>query len=683
MAGDDVVLNYVANDAGMIAFQRKLRNELDREREKRAELQKTMKDQATTARTIAREQATSSRKRAQDEERVAKVARKAIESLKTPYQQYEGQLHELQEALNANKLSTDQFRGAKMKLLKQMREEKRAQDGTNDELREAAAVIGKTRTATERYETSIARLNKLRAKGRIDAKTHKQAIDLERKALADATPKAESFGSEMLKVAGGVGLANLAMEAGRKAVELLRQEYDRLIERQQKSLGATTTLAAAQNTAVNNLGNDARLNPQRLFKRLRNASQRMGIDEAELTTAAGAALSARGDNTADAAVDSVIAAAGLARFDEGTRTTLAGSALDLSKNNNRGLEGSLGFMLKIGQLSRVQDPGKLGRNAPPAVSGAQAFGASEEVGGAMFSAISQGAVDFEGALSKTGTIQLAKQLSEFAPGAGVGGGIRALQTLPGAREEFFAPKTAGGFGASFDAATLGTIKQLLTAGSPVARQYNAALTDLQGTDGQTVYDERVGQINSLPSVQTAMLNQSLGNAANQLALADQGGARSAAIREGLAGLRSQLGQGGVNSKLTALLEDAEAGGVLDSDGLRTGLVTLRDDLRGSAVGGGKRAARNAVRSVPGMGASGALADGAALLGLTSELAPVDPAVASAQADVMDSLIALLDQQMEIQKMQLQEMKQMNAAQQNAGNQAAVMGRQRNRGEAGP
>jgi len=679
MAGEDVVLNYVANDAGMIAFQRKLRNELDKEREKRSQLEKEMKSQATTARNVAKEQAAASRRRAADEERVAKIARKAVESLRTPYQQYEKQLHDLQEALNAGKLSTDQFRRSKVQLLRQMREEKRAQDGTNDEMREAAAVVDKTRTATERYEMAVKRLNKLRAKGRIDATTHQRAVDQERQAMEKATPKAQSFGQRMGEVAAGVFSANLAMEAGRKAIDLLRQEYDRLIERQQKSLGATTTLAGAQVAAVNNFGQDAQLNPAKLFGRIRGASRRMGIDEAELTTAVSDALSARGDNSAQAAVDAVLAAAELAPFDAAGRQTLAGAALDLSKNNKRGLKGSLGFLQSVGQFSRVTNQRALAENATPAISGVQQFGGSEEFGGALFGAISQGAVDTKGALTNTAVIQLAKQISEFAPGAGLEGGFQALTTLPGAREDFFGKTSEGGFGATFEAKTLPVMQALLTPGTAVNRQFQTALAGLQGVSGIDAFNQRVAQIGSLPTVQTARLQQGLQNTVNQMALGDQGGAQSAAIREGLQEMRAAMGQGGSYAGLAGLLDDAQAGGQFDLPALRSGLNALRPRLV-TAAGPNNR--RDFVTDDSKPLAVRAGLNFRRLLGLSGE-ADVGREAAGQQLDAVDRLIEILDRQTAIQEETRDAVMEANKERQNQGQRQAVVGRLRNRGESGP
>lgn len=678
MAGDDVVLNYVANDAGMIAFQRKMRNELDREREQRQKLQKQMQEQATTTRNVAREQAAASRRRAADEERVAKIARKAVESLRTPYQQYEKQVHDLQEALDGGKLSTDQFRRAKMQLLRQMREEKRAQDGTNDEMREAAAVVDKTRTATERYEMAVKRLNKLREKGRIDATTHKRAVEQERESMQKATPQAESFGKRMGEVAAGVLSANAAMALGRKAVELLREEYDRLIERQQKSLGATTTLAAAQVAAVKNLGQDELSAPQ-LLKRIRSASRRIGVDETELTRAASDALSARGDNTAATAVDSVIAAAEVSPFDAETRRALSGAALDLSKNNKRGLRGSLGFLQSLATVSRVTKDRNLAENATPAIAGVQQFGGSEEFAGALFGAISSGAVDVTGRQTGTAMIQLAKQISEFAPGQNLEGGFRTLQTLPGAREDFFGKVTDGGFGASFDATVLPVVKALLTPGTAVNQQFQGALGKLSGVSGIDVFNQNAAAISSIPSVQTSRLQQGLQNAVNQVALSDQSGARSAAIREGLTELRAAIGQGGTYAGLSSLLDDAQAGGVLDEGTLRAGLGELQGSLRRASTGFNRR---DFVMDPDKPFAARAALNFRRLFGLTGD-ADVGREAAGQQLDAVNNLIEILDRQAVIQEEMRDAILEQNADRKNAGNQQVVIGRNRNRGESGP
>lgn len=686
--GEPIVQTYEARDAGMVNFMSKLRNELAKERQARQSLQKEMTQQAQQQRSIARERAGAARRRATEEKQLAKVARDAVDSLKTPFERYEKKLHELQRAVDANKLSTDQFRRKKRQLLETMREEKRQLDGTNDEMREAAQLVDRTRTATERYEAVMENVNRLHRRGRIDGETRNRVLQQERQRLEEATPAAQSFGQRMGEVFAGVTAANLAMEAGRRVIAALRQEYDRLIERQRRALELTRPLAAAQVEAVHNLGNDPDVNAQQLTTQIRSESQRLGIDESQLTSSVSSALASRGENSVDDAVESVIAATELSPFDSEAQRVFSGAALDLSNRNERGLRGSLGFLLEVGARSRVTDSRLIARNATPAINAATQLGASEEFGGALFATLTQGATDTEGSVSRTGVINFVRALSEWSDGHPEQA-FHALVTLPGAREDFFASTADGGAGASFDAQVDPTIQSLITPGTVDHNRFMANLQGLQGVDGDEAFRGRVSQIDRLEAVQTARADQAIRNLNSQVSLADQSDAVSAAIREGMADLRQGLGQGAVYSEVSGFVDDVESGGTLDLEGLLTELRSLNYELQEISEGRGRRAEADAADEISRAFAVGeGLAIGpsesrflAREAGLTGELEEMSPEVARRRSDAVSGLIELVEEQLELQRRQVELQEDMARRQGREDVQRGVQRRIDNGGEA--
>lgn len=284
------------------------------------------------------EESTDEYKAAQQEARDAQAqqnaklreAKSIIEAMLTPQERLRRQQDQLNQHLADGTIDAETHRRGLQKLSAEMQsletqteEAKAAQAAENLELREAARVIDSTRTKQERYAQAIDRLNKLRRSGKIDAETHARATKAETEALDEG--KAASFSQKMGEVAAGVLSANLAMAAGQKAIQILREEYERLIERQSKMAGAQISLAGAQENALGNL--DTSMSPRDFLDRMRKESQNLGMSEKDLTNAAANALSAKGDKTASEAVDATVAAAKFRRFGSAEeKAGLAGTA---------------------------------------------------------------------------------------------------------------------------------------------------------------------------------------------------------------------------------------------------------------------------------------------------------------------------------------------------------------------
>lgn len=646
-----VNLDFIANDDGVRKLLQQFQMDNDKLHDKIKALQQTNKTAAQQEREWRRMQLQQIRKVETEQQALAASAKKIIDATRTPFEKYKVEAGKLREHLQAGRIDTDTYRRALAALAKETKQLSGDTARENEELREAAQILKRTESATERYQQAVARLNHLRRSGKIDSTTYGRAIKQERDALDSATPKAAGFGQRMAEVAGGVLSANLAMAAGRKAVELLKQEYDRLIERQERSLGANTSLAKAQEKAADNLGEDPNLNLQQLFERLRQESLRTGTNEADLTNAVTDALSARGDQSAEAAIQSVLAAGKLRRFSPEDLPTLSGASLDIGKATGLSAEQSLGFLSTIGQLSRVTSLQKLGQNVSPAVTGIQNFGASKEFGGAIIAAISQGSQDFMGATSGTGGIALAEQLRSFGAGAPIEETFRDILSSPEYRDAFLAS-------ASFEKKVLPAIEQLLTEGTSTNNQFANALQVLQNTNFQQRFDERVSQVDALPAAQIARAEMAGQNFVNQMAASDEGGALSAVVRKTLAEARTQLGEGALSVQARGMLDDLAAGGRQSLPDLITALEADREKLNAPA---GESRTAFALRALGGTGQ---------FLGPAFDkytgFSKTDAATVQKQTAAFDEMVVLL-RQIASQQQQLQ-------------NKQAAAGRKNNQGE---
>lgn len=349
--------------------------------------------------------------------------------------------------------------------------------------------------------------------------------------LDDASKKAEKSQTGWLEA--GIGqFAAMATGAGVFATVLnqIGREYDNMLSRQSKALNVQVNLAAAQRQAVMNLGTDPNWNAEKLTNSLREMSQRIGVDEATLTTTASDALSARGDLSVDDTLKAVEAAARLMPDAPSSLPTLSAAAMDLSKVSGSTAEQSLGFLQSVGSAARVTDLKSLAENIGPGISAIGKFGATEREAGALLAALSGAMVDPTGAQTKTSGIALAKQLEAFLPKEeGTIARIEKLQNDPKLAKRFM--KTA-----SFEAAAMPVIRGLLMGDKDSAerRGLDSALKSIVDIKaGDALYNSSVESIDSLPAVKAARAKQATEAATTMVSAEDSSGSRAAIFRDAL------------------------------------------------------------------------------------------------------------------------------------------------------
>ncbi|MEP3481628.1 MAG: hypothetical protein ABJZ55_20465 [Fuerstiella sp.] len=504
---------------------------------------------------------------------------------------YDGKAAALKTALDRGKISQQQYNDAVAEAQRELIETKDAQSGANQQLRLAASLVDKAKTAADRYDDKLRALNLALKRGKVSQDQHSRAVGQAKRELDQAGASNNKWTASLKSSLGTmVGVTSGAAAAG-TAIAVIRAEYDHLLRRQDIALGRTTTLAQAQEQASGNLGNVPEMNLQELFGRVRSASQDLGVDEVGLTRAVSDALSARGNKSADDAVDSVIAAAKLRRFSLDELPQLSAASLDISKGTGMGLEESLGFLMEVGTQSRITNLKALSENVAPSLTSAKLYDVSPAFAGSTSAALSQSIVDPTGQTTRTATTKLFQQLSKFRPEDNIADTLAAIQSSADLQREFFAAKTEGGFAASFEAKALPSIQALLQQGTTESKQFADSLAKLSQTDGQARFDKQVADVDSLPAVQAAKVKQIADNLGDQLTFADPSLAISAAVRDGLKTVRESLGDTEVGTKLTQIAEDFTAGGerglpelVRKFELLQRGLLVDREVVRQGFIG---------------------------------------------------------------------------------------------------
>jgi hypothetical protein len=559
--------------------------------------QEAMRKQYGKLRDQISDLATMSKQAGEQDSRLAKERLASLKQLVERQQELKRETERLQAEMKAGNITADEYRKAfdgigkeTDQLNTQLRRLNAQVNEDTRDLKRAADLNAKYETSTERVGRSIKELNRLREKGFISAQQHARGIAAEKRTLDEGRGAAASFTREVAQMAGGWLTANAAMSAGSRIVATLRREYERMLEAQGKAAGAHLGLAAAQEQAAFNLGDDPTLTIETLFSEVKKTASELGMNEADLTAAVSDALSARGDANAGQALRSVQAAAKLRRFAPEELPGLSASALDISKGTGLDLEQSLGFLLMTGTQSRVTNMKDLSENIAPAIVGGMQMGARMDTSAALVAALSQGGVDPTGRTSRTGQTALLAQAREF--GRATSGFFQQDQSAeqviqimlqnPAVAEQFLGSKKLGGFGATFEKKMAPAVEALFTPGTAVNRQFFNARGEF-GKDPQVRYDQTVQQIGQLESVQVARLKQNLDAQTNQLQLSNLRGAAGAVIREGLAEVEQAVGQSGLRSDFDTLMRDFAGGGAPTLDAADQALGVLESKLRGRKV----------------------------------------------------------------------------------------------------
>lgn len=422
---------------------------------------------------------------------------------------------------------------------------------------EAAKVTEKHRTATEKYNAAIAKLNMQRRQGLISVETHTRAMKAEQVAMQGSDQAVGKFQSSLGELGAMLATAGSGFSVMGLAIKGVRMEYDALLESQNKSRDANVTLGKAQEALLDNLGG---ANAGEVFGRINALSKEKGVMETDLTTAVNETMAAKADRSLDDVMKAVSSATDVSKADPSRIPVIASATLDVQKQTGMNTDQSLGYLKQLQSQSRVKDLQSLAQNVTPAIGGVMNFGADQATAGAMIAALSHGMGDTTGAQSKTAGIQLAKQLREFGgAGSDIGETIRTIQSDSGVRANFFGKKDEGGFGATFEAAALPAIESLLSGGTQ-AQQFASAQA-VFANDPIAALEEAKAARGASQAIGLVEKKNAFENAADHMRRKNVSGAESAVVREGLAEIRKATpGASGIVEWGTAISNDIASGG---------------------------------------------------------------------------------------------------------------------------
>jgi len=410
-------MDYVSNDAEVIAAFKRQQAEMEKERKARVELQKQINENAAAQKAADKSATETAKAFAAEQAKLASAASKIAESVRTPLQAYKVGLSELVDHYKSGRLSQEEYLAAGDKLKEQYRDQagitaklEKAEKDKNEEIKSAQRIIESNLTAQQKYERNIAQITDLHKKGRLSLEQYNTAVAAEKTSLDKSSESGDKFGG----VLGGLGAKVAGAAAGFASmgtvISFIKAEYDALLERQGKSADANISLAAEQEALLMNLGG---ADAKQVTDNIRNLSKQSSVKEENVTRAVNEAMAARGDLGVDAVVKAVGSVSKIRKFAPSEMAGLAAATIDTQKQTGLGTDESLGFLLQMQGQARTKDLKGLAENFTPAVGGVMNFGADRQTAGAMLAALSHGMGDTTGAMTATSAIQLSKQLREY------------------------------------------------------------------------------------------------------------------------------------------------------------------------------------------------------------------------------------------------------------------------------
>jgi hypothetical protein len=282
------------------------------------------------------------------------------------------------------------------------------------------------KSPVDRYYEAMEKLDTLLNQGKItlgayekETKKLQAALDGTNKELGSvANTGVSAFGPNALSMvkslAGALGVGTGL--AG--AVQLARKEYEAFLAVQDRAKQSTLTVAGAEIVALRNLGAKTPKERDDFLTSIEKISSDTGVAQSDLLMRSSEALSARGNLPVSSVLRAIKASAMIAPESQDEGKFLAGASLDIGKITGATPEQAMGYMMVVGEQARVTATGKIAENVAPAMTGAMATGASPQVAGAVWGALTQGINDNEGRIAANASIGLAAELKKYLPEKG-------------------------------------------------------------------------------------------------------------------------------------------------------------------------------------------------------------------------------------------------------------------------
>ena len=239
--------------------------------------------------------------------------------------------------------------------IKKVSEESRRAAQEQAELgRLAKRVMEDAKTPLDRYYEQMKKLDTLVESGKItlsayekETKKLRDGLDATQKSFKNVTEsQTEAFGRKALEMAKGF-LGAIGIETGiAGGVRLIKEEWEAVIKVQERALEASTTIAKAQRKFRTAAGVSSAEEAESFDKQLKDIAKTTGVDDLQLYGDAAAALKNRHGLPKEKAMEAVAAAAEWNPFDSGDRQQMAQAMMGVQQATGMGAKQAGGWLME-------------------------------------------------------------------------------------------------------------------------------------------------------------------------------------------------------------------------------------------------------------------------------------------------------------------------------------------------
>lgn len=304
-----------------------------------------------------------------EQKKLAAEAQRTIDATRTPFERYKIEAGKLREQLQAGRIDTETYRRALTDLAKQTKAAatdtealRQAEARENAEKREAAQVLQQIETRTERYETALAKLNRLKKNGRITQEQYNRALQQEERQLKQN--ETQSTGN--LKKLAATAAAYFGIQ---EAIAAVIAEMEKKAALEKKDAQVERTLEQSLADIALNVGGE---NVGQAREMIETNAPKLGVDQAGLAQLLGDAISAGADDLEEA-MEVVSASLSVTAGDSQKANELVQTSLDLTKfADSDNFRGALGQVSQTQSQVRATDASQFFTNLGPALAAATA-----------------------------------------------------------------------------------------------------------------------------------------------------------------------------------------------------------------------------------------------------------------------------------------------------------------------
>lgn len=643
----DVIAAFKRQQAE-IEKERKSRQELEKQINSNAAAQKTADKQALeSSKKLQAEQA----KLAADAAKLSEAARTPMQTYKQGLAELVDHYRSGRISQDVYRASVDKLKESYDQATGKTERAKEALRLSNEETKEAKRIIDALKTPQQQYIERVGRIEKLHASGKLSSREYTAAIAAEKKQLAETGEAADKSGGMIGgltgKMAGFVG----GLTSASAVIALLKSEYDALIERQGRSRDAHLSLAVEQEALLMNLGDASAKDVTEKIRSLSQSSGAKEVDVTRAVNEALAARADLSLESVISAVGTAskvrkfapteLAGLAAATIDTQKQTGLGtdqalGFLMQLqAQSRTKSLKGlaenftpAVGGVMNFGadrqtagaMLAALSHGMGDATGAQTGTSAIQLAKQLREYGikgdpalAAKFELLDKRQSEEKAALAeefhnrgiardsmaanpqvkaelrwklaaeekiakeemKARHSEEAAKLQDAQKAIPIADVIAKMRQNPEYRKQFLKGKDEGGFGASFEAKALPAIESLLSGGTQ-AKQFDTARAAL-AQDPEQALKKAIGN-RDLISMKVAGSDQNFGNMIDQFMLSDDQAAMAAVVRNRLEQTRNAIGgRSRISNNLDSMKDDFRAGG---QQSIESAIVSL-EGLRSS------------------------------------------------------------------------------------------------------